>query len=49
MVGWNHSLDGHEFEQASGVAEGQTDIITRHFVGENRILFLFKLLNSRYY
>ena len=27
----------------------QTDIITRHFVGENRILFLFKLLNSRYY
>ena len=23
MVGWNHRLDGHEFEQAPGVAEGQ--------------------------
>ena len=23
MVGWHHPLDGHEFEQASGVGEGQ--------------------------
>ena len=23
MVGWHHQLDGHEFEQASGVGEGQ--------------------------
>ena len=23
MVGWLHSLDGHEFEQAPGVGEGQ--------------------------
>ena len=23
MVGWHHRLDGHEFEQASGVADGQ--------------------------
>jgi len=23
MVGWNHRLDGHEFEQASGDDEGQ--------------------------
>ena len=23
MVGWHHRLDGHEFEQASGVGEGQ--------------------------
>ena len=23
MVGWHHGLDGHEFEQALGVAEGQ--------------------------
>ena len=23
MVGWYHQLDGHEFQQASGVDEGQ--------------------------
>ena len=23
MVGWHHQLDGHEFEQAPGVDEGQ--------------------------
>ena len=23
MVGWHHRLDGHEFEQALGVNEGQ--------------------------
>ena len=23
MVGWHHRLNGHEFEQAPGVAEGQ--------------------------
>ena len=23
MVGWHHLLDGHEFEQASGDADGQ--------------------------
>ena len=23
MVGWHHQLDGHEFEQDSGVADGQ--------------------------
>ena len=23
MVGWNHQLDGHEFEQAPGVGDGQ--------------------------
>ena len=23
MVGWHHSLDGHEFEQAAGVGDGQ--------------------------
>ena len=23
MVGWHHQLDGHEFEQAPGVAVGQ--------------------------
>ena len=23
MVGWNHWLDGHEFEQTLGVGDGQ--------------------------
>ena len=23
MVGWHHQLDGHEFEQAPGVSNGQ--------------------------
>ena len=23
MVGWRHRLDGHEFEQALGVGDGQ--------------------------
>ena len=23
MVGWHHRLDGHEFEQAPGVGDGQ--------------------------
>ena len=23
MVGWHHRLDGHEFEQAVGVGDGQ--------------------------
>ena len=23
VVGWHHGLDGHEFEQALGVGEGQ--------------------------
>ena len=23
MVGWHHRLDGHEFEQTPGVADGQ--------------------------
>ena len=24
MVGWHHGLDGHEFEQALGVGDGQS-------------------------
>ena len=23
MVGWHHGLDGHEFEQALGIGDGQ--------------------------
>ena len=27
MVGWHHRLDGHEFEQAPGVANGQESLV----------------------
>ena len=27
MVGWHHQLDGHEFEQAPGVGDGQTRLV----------------------
>jgi len=27
MVGWHHRLDGHEFEQARGVDEGQGSLV----------------------
>ena len=26
MVGWHHQLDGHEFEQALGVGDGQVSL-----------------------
>ena len=26
MVGWHHQLDGHEFEQALGVGDGQRSL-----------------------
>ena len=27
MVGWHHRLDGHEFEQAPGVGNGQGGLV----------------------
>ena len=27
MVGWHHKLDGHEFEQALGVGNGQGSLV----------------------
>ena len=27
MVGWHHQLNGHEFEQALGVGEGQGSLV----------------------
>ena len=27
MVGWHHRLDGYEFEQALGVADGQGSLV----------------------
>ena len=27
MVGWHHGLDGHEFEQAPGLADGRGSLV----------------------
>ena len=27
MVGWYHGLDGHEFEQAPGIGDGQGSLV----------------------
>ena len=27
MVGWHHQLNGHEFEQALGVGDGQESLV----------------------
>ena len=27
MVGWHHRLDGHEFEKAPGVSDGQGGLV----------------------
>ena len=27
MVGWHHRLDGHEFEEAPGVGDGQGGLV----------------------
>ena len=29
MTGWHHRLNGHEFEQAPGVGDGQGDLACR--------------------
>ena len=34
MVGWHHLLDGHEFEQAVGVGDGQGNLVS---MGSQRI------------
>ena len=34
MVGWYHQLDGHEFEQAPGVGDGQGNWAAVHGVAK---------------
>ena len=37
MVGWHHQLNGHEFEQAPGVGDGQDALCTAvHGVAKSR-------------
>ena len=35
MVGWHHSVDGHAFEQALGVGDGQGSLACCHGVAKS--------------
>ena len=37
MVGWHHQLDGHEFEQALGVGDGQGSLTCCHPQGQKEL------------
>ena len=38
MVGWHHRLDGHEFEQALGVGDGQGSLTAAvHGVAQSQV------------
>ena len=37
MIGWHHWLDGHEFEQARGVGDGQGSLVCCSLWGQTRL------------
>ena len=37
MVGWHHQLDGHEFEQALGIGDGQGSLVCCNPWGHNEL------------
>ena len=37
MVGWHHRLDGHEFEQALGLGDGQGSLSCLQSMGLQRV------------
>ena len=37
MVGLHHRLDGHEFEQALGLGDGQGSLVCCGFTGSQRV------------
>ena len=39
MVGWHHQLDGHEFEEAPGVGDGQGDLVCWQSMGLQRVRY----------
>ena len=45
MVGWHHRLNGHEFEQAPGVGDGQGDLTWSQRVRHNRMTELTDCTN----
>ena len=43
MAGWHHRLNGHEFEQASGVGDGQVQFPLTQIYYVHKSLFLFRV------
>ena len=43
MIGWHHQLDGHEFEQALGVGDGQGGLVCCGSWGHNKLDITEKL------
>ena len=37
MVGWHHHRDGHEFEHASGIGDGQGSLAVQQSMGWKRV------------
>ena len=37
MVGWHYQLDGHEFQQAPGVGDGQGSLTCCSPIGSQRV------------
>ena len=47
MIGWHHRLDGHEFEQASGVGDGQGSLVCCSPWGHKELDTTERLNNSK--
>ena len=47
MVGWHHQLDGHEFEQAPGAADGQRSLVCCS-LGSQRLNWLISWLAPQF-
>ena len=47
MVGWHHQFDGHEFEQAPGVGDGQGSLACCSPWGRKE-LYTTECLNNNY-
>ena len=45
MVGWHHQLNGHEFEQAVGVGDGQGGLVCCNPQGHKES-YMTELLND---
>ena len=47
MVGWHHQLNGHEFEQAPGVGDGQGSLVCCSSWGRKESDVIGQLNNNR--
>ena len=48
MVGWHHRLNGHEFEQAPGVGDGQGSLVCCSPWGHRELDTAERLNNNTY-